>query len=131
MSCLMARRLSYWTILLILDPDHVASLLSRRDAMQAVERALRAQAAQTARFPLRQMVAVEDGILGAMPGTVGGAGPALGAKLVTFFPENAQLGRDTHQALIALFDASNGEPLALLDGRVITDAHSRRVGGCD
>ena len=89
--------------------------------MEAVERALRAQATQTARFPLRQMVAVPDGILGAMPGAVGGEGPKLGAKLVTFFPDNAKLGRETHQALIALFDAANGEPLALLDGRVITE----------
>jgi ornithine cyclodeaminase/alanine dehydrogenase-like protein (mu-crystallin family) len=32
-----------------------------------------------------------------------------------------RLGRHTHQALIALFDAANGEPLALLDGRIITE----------
>jgi len=107
--------------LLILEPAEVESLLSRQDALDAVERALRAQAAQSARFPLRQMVAVQEGILGAMPGALGGDKPALGAKLVTFFPENAKLGRDTHQALVALFDHSNGEPLALLDGRVITE----------
>ena len=55
----------------------------------------------------------ERGLLGAMPGYVDGV---LAAKLDTLFP-----GHDpSHQALIAVFDAENGAPVAVLDGTYIT-----------
>jgi thiomorpholine-carboxylate dehydrogenase len=44
----------------------------------------------------------------------------MGAKLVTVFPKNAGTSLHTHQAVILLFSARTGEPLATLDGRVIT-----------
>jgi thiomorpholine-carboxylate dehydrogenase len=44
----------------------------------------------------------------------------MGAKLVTVFPDNIKLGLHTHQAIIQLFRADTGEPLATMDGRVIT-----------
>ncbi len=47
-------------------------------------------------------------------------GDVMGAKLVTVFPKNAETGLPTHQAVILLFSAQTGEPLATLDGRVIT-----------
>ncbi len=56
------------------------------------------------------------GILGAMPAYLPSAG--LGCKLVTLFEGNRD--RPTHQAAIALFDAENGTPLALMDGTYIT-----------
>jgi ornithine cyclodeaminase len=113
--------------LLILKPDEVASLFTRGDAMEAVERAMRAQASQAAHFPLRVLVAAPAGILAAMPGEIEGAAPALGAKLVSVFPDNAKHGLETHQALIALFDVGTGTPLALLDGRVITEIRTAAV----
>ena len=47
-------------------------------------------------------------------------GDVMGAKLVTVFPKNAGTALPTHQAVILLFSAETGEPLATLDGRVIT-----------
>ena len=47
-------------------------------------------------------------------------GDIMGAKLVTVFPQNAGTPLHTHQAVILLFNAKTGEPLATLDGRVIT-----------
>ena len=47
-------------------------------------------------------------------------GDVMGAKLVTVFPKNAGTPLHTHQAVILLFSARTGEPLATLDGRVIT-----------
>jgi ornithine cyclodeaminase/alanine dehydrogenase-like protein (mu-crystallin family) len=44
----------------------------------------------------------------------------FGAKLVTVFPENATRGLHTHHAVIQLFRADTGEPLAIMDGRHIT-----------
>ena len=56
------------------------------------------------------------GFLGSMPGFAGGT---LGAKLVTFYPSNK--GVSTHHALIVLFAPETGEPIAVMDGRLITE----------
>jgi ornithine cyclodeaminase/alanine dehydrogenase-like protein (mu-crystallin family) len=56
--------------------------------------------------------------------------PALnlvGAKLVTVVPENTARGLHSHQALIAIFDRSDGELLAVMDGRYITEARTAAV----
>ena len=61
----------------------------------------------------------ERGLLAAMPAhlpTTGG----LAAKLVSLFPGNTQGRLPTHQAVVVVFDADSGEPLALLEGSSIT-----------
>jgi alanine dehydrogenase len=60
--------------------------------------------------------AERSGLLGAMPAYLPSAG--LACKLVTLFPENRD--RHTHQALICVFDPTNGTPIALMDGTHIT-----------
>src|SRR4029453_15568046 len=60
--------------------------------------------------------AERNGLLGAMPAYLPSAG--LTCKLVSLFPENKD--RHTHQALIAVFDQTNGTPVALMDGTYIT-----------
>ena len=57
------------------------------------------------------------GLLGAMPGYIGGV---LEAKLVSVFPQNHVRGLPSHQGLIALFDPDTGAPLAVMDGVAIT-----------
>jgi len=44
---------------------------------------------------------------------------AVGAKLVTFYPNNK--GIPTHHAMILLFRPETGEPLVTMDGRLITE----------
>jgi ornithine cyclodeaminase/alanine dehydrogenase-like protein (mu-crystallin family) len=105
--------------LICLSETDVAAVLTMRDTIAAVESALRAQAAGQVDQPLRVMARAPNGILGAMPAAIAGVG--LGAKLVSFFPENAALGIHTHTAVIALVDPDNGIPLALIDGRLITE----------
>ncbi len=53
-------------------------------------------------------------------------GGRMGVKLVTVFPGNAQRDERAVGAVYALFDASNGAPLALFDGEEIT---ARRTAG--
>jgi alanine dehydrogenase len=60
--------------------------------------------------------AERNGLLGAMPAYLPSAG--LACKLVSLFPENRD--RHTHQALICVFDPTNGTPVALMDGTYIT-----------
>ena len=66
--------------------------------------------------PLIAAFAERNGLLGAMPAYLPSAG--LTCKLVSLFPENRD--RHTHQALIAVFDQTNGTPVALMDGTYIT-----------
>jgi ornithine cyclodeaminase/alanine dehydrogenase-like protein (mu-crystallin family) len=66
--------------------------------------------------PVRTMMPVETrGFYADMPAFTG----ALGAKLVTYFPVNE--GIPTHHALIVLFRPETGEPLVVMDGRLITE----------
>ena len=67
--------------------------------------------------PVRVVVPVADhkGFLGVMPAYAG----SLGAKLVTFYPANTDV--HTNHAVIALFKPETGEPLAIMDGRLITE----------
>jgi thiomorpholine-carboxylate dehydrogenase len=51
----------------------------------------------------------------------------MGAKLVTFYPGNAAQGLPTHLAMILLFRPETGEPLAIMDGRLITEMRTSAV----
>jgi ornithine cyclodeaminase/alanine dehydrogenase-like protein (mu-crystallin family) len=109
---------------LILDESGVRRFLDMRDLIPAVERALCALSAGEVAQPVRVMVPVagQGGFLGSMPAYGGGQ---LGAKLVTFFPNNQ--GVPTHHALVVLFKPQTGEPLAVMDGRLITEMRTAAV----
>ncbi|MCB4820877.1 ornithine cyclodeaminase family protein [Roseicella aerolata] len=102
------------------DEAQVRAVLRMEDLIPAVEQALIAFSAGRVAQPVRQMLTVEPqgGFFGAMPaaGEVG-----MGVKLVTFYPGNAGRGLHTHMAMILLFDPETGEPLAVMDGRLITE----------
>ena len=74
-------------------------------------------------MPLRiaAIVPERDAKLAAMPAYLPSSG-ALVTKLVSLFPRNTD--RPTHQAVIVVFDADNGSPLALMDGEAITAART-------
>jgi thiomorpholine-carboxylate dehydrogenase len=55
------------------------------------------------------------------------AGDVMGVKTVTFYPGNADLGIPTHMAVIELLKRSTGEPLAVMDGRLITEMRTAAV----
>jgi alanine dehydrogenase len=102
----------------ILDEADVRNLLKMRDLIPAMERALSELSSGRAVQPLRTVIPVAEhqGFLGVMPAYVSGT---LGAKLVTFFPNNRDV--HTHHAVIILFRPETGEPLVTMDGRLITE----------
>ena len=55
------------------------------------------------------------------------AGDVMGVKTVTFFPGNEELGLHTHMAMIELLNRATGEPLAMMDGRLITEMRTAAV----
>jgi ornithine cyclodeaminase/alanine dehydrogenase-like protein (mu-crystallin family) len=75
--------------------------------------------------PVRSIVPVDPpgGFLGVMPALADG----LGLKAVTFYPPNSAKGIPTHMAMIFLLDRETGAPLAIMDGRLITEMRTAAV----
>src|SRR5262245_39551876 len=103
--------------LVVLDEAAVQQRLSYPDLIPAIADALAALAAGRVVQPVRAVlpVASHHGFFAVMPAY----GGALGAKLVTFYPQN--VGVHTHHAVIVMFKPETGEPLAVMDGRLITE----------
>ena len=81
---------------------------------------------QPARTIMRAGIAGDhtDGWFGVMPVI---HGDSMGVKTVTFYRRNAALGIHTHMAIVELLDRATGEPLALMDGRLITEMRTAAV----
>jgi len=109
--------------MLILDEEKVRSLLDMRELIPVIASALADLSSKKAVQPVRMVLPVADhhGFFGIMPAYNG----ALGAKLVTFYPENK--GVHTHHGVIMLFRPETGEPLAVMDGRLITEMRTAAV----
>jgi ornithine cyclodeaminase/alanine dehydrogenase-like protein (mu-crystallin family) len=108
---------------MILDEPAVRRHLHMGELIPAMAGALADLAAQKAVQPVRTVLTVADhrGFFGVMPAYNG----ALGAKIVSFYPHNQ--GMHTHHALIVLFRPETGEPLAIMDGRLITEMRTAAV----
>jgi thiomorpholine-carboxylate dehydrogenase len=102
-----------------LNAEEVEKLLDLDELIAEMRDALMALSAGKVVQPVRSVLATEEppGWFASMPAIYD---DVLGAKLVTVFPRNAGAHLHTHQALIVLFSARTGEPLATLDGRAIT-----------
>lgn len=102
-----------------------ASLRSALDYPSAVE-ALRQAYAGAFQVPPRSQVDLLDngGRMWLMPAAAAGS---LGVKLVTQFDSNAARGIDRIQGVYVYLDGETGQPLALLDGRAITEIRTAAV----
>ena len=107
-----------------LDEAAVNRLLRMEDVIPAMERALADFSSGEVVQPVRTILPVADhgGFFALMPAYAGGA---LGAKLVTFYPQNQDV--PTHHATILLFKPETGEPLVSMDGRLITEVRTAAV----
>jgi ornithine cyclodeaminase/alanine dehydrogenase-like protein (mu-crystallin family) len=113
-------------MILTLTDDDVAEVLRYERLIPAMEKALSDFSAGRVIQPVRNMLTIEEGkrFLSIMPAV---AEDAMGAKLVCFFPKNAGSKVPTHLAMIALFEPETGQPLAFLDGRLITEMRTAAV----
>lgn len=114
--------------MLVLREDDVRKLLAMEDTIALMEDALRAFSAGGVVQPVRQVVTVDRhrGFLGLMPAYLMHQ-EALGAKAVTFYPLNVERDLPTHLAVILLWESQTGRPLALMDGRLITEMRTAAV----
>jgi len=109
--------------ILILSEDAVCNLLNMKELISAMSRALADLSGGKVIQPVRTVLSIAEhqGFFGLMPAYNG----SLGAKLVTFYPNNQ--GIHTHHAVILLFRAETGEPIAMIDGRLITEMRTAAV----
>ena len=109
-----------------LDEEQVRKHLPMADLIPAMEKALIDFSAGRVTQPVRQVIAVNPpgGFYGMMPALTP---EGLGQKIVTFYPPNAEKGIPTHMALIVLNDPDTGAPLAVVDGRLITEMRTAAV----
>lgn len=109
-----------------LDEEEIRRLLTWGDLIPAMERALADFSAGTVMQPVRRIMTVEERrrYVGVMPAVVG---DVMGLKFVTFYPINAGAGIPTHNATILLYRTDSGQPLAVMDGRLITEKRTAAV----
>jgi thiomorpholine-carboxylate dehydrogenase len=109
-----------------LDEAAVRAVLDWEPLIAAMEEALAAFSRGRVLQPVRNMLTIEEGrrYLGIMPAV---AETAMGAKLVSFYPGNADSRIPTHFAMILLLRPDTGEPLAVVDGRLVTEMRTAAV----
>src|SRR5216110_4106643 len=113
---------------LFLSEDQVREHLRMADLIPAMEKALIEFSAGKVTQPVRSVIKVDvaapTGFLGLMPALTP---DGLGLKAVTFYLSNAERGIPTHMATIFLVDPETGTPLAVMDGRLITEMRTAAV----
>src|SRR6267378_2221946 len=111
-----------------LDEEQVRKHLRMADLIPAMEKALIDFSAGKVTQPVRSVISIDvaaaTGFLGLMPALTP---DGLGLKAVTFYPSNAERGIPTHMATIFLVDPETGTPLAIMDGRLITEMRTAAV----
>jgi thiomorpholine-carboxylate dehydrogenase len=112
--------------LVTLNEDQVRAVLSYEDLIPVIRQALIDYSAGRVIQPVRTVIPVTShtGWFAIMPTVYD---QVMGAKMVTFYPGNAKRGEHTHQAMVQLFRSDTGEPLAIMDGRLITEMRTAAV----
>jgi thiomorpholine-carboxylate dehydrogenase len=96
------------------------------ELIPAMEKALIDFSAGKVTQPVRSVITVDppSGFFGMMPALTP---DGLGIKIVTFYTTNTERGIPTHMATIFLVDPETGTPLAVMDGRLITEMRTAAV----
>ena len=111
---------------LFLSEEQVREHLLMTQLIPAMEKALIDFSAGRVTQPVRSIISISPpgGFLGLMPALTP---DGLGLKAVTFYPSNTERGIPTHMATIFLIDPQTGTPLAIMDGRLITEMRTAAV----
>jgi thiomorpholine-carboxylate dehydrogenase len=112
--------------MLFLDEEQVRKHLRMADLIPTMEKALIDFSVGKVTQPVRQVIPVDPpgGFYGMMPALTP---EGLGQKIVTFYPPNAEKNFPTHMAIILLNDPETGAPIAVMDGRLITEMRTAAV----
>jgi ornithine cyclodeaminase/alanine dehydrogenase-like protein (mu-crystallin family) len=103
-----------------IDREEVARRLTYDVCIPIVREAMIAFSGGKTRQLLRSIIPLSSGrMFGVMPGAMGTHAP-FGAKLISVFPENSVLGKQSHQGLVILFEPETGVPVCVVHAGEIT-----------
>jgi thiomorpholine-carboxylate dehydrogenase len=120
----------YPDCIVYISEHEVRDVLTYAALVPAIQQALIDYSAGKVEQPARTILRAgnaegfRNGWFAVMPVIAGGV---MGVKTVTFYPGNEELGLHTHMAIVELIRRSTGEPLALMDGRLITEMRTAAV----
>ncbi len=115
---------------LIVTQSELPALLPMAECIEAMAEVLEALGRGEAVLPLRQQVVLPDGTgrLVPMPAYTASP-PALGIKVITYFPGNTGTEFDSHQGAVLLFEPVHGRLLAIMDASAITAIRTAAATG--
>jgi len=111
---------------IVLTRKDVESIISMKEAINAVEEAFRLYATSKAIMPPKVYLTLEDGDFRAMPSYLMGY---AGVKWVNSHPKNPEKGLPTVMAVFILNNPKNGFPLAIMDATFLTSLRTGAAGG--
>jgi ornithine cyclodeaminase len=104
----------------LIDAEEVRANLTYEVCMPVVRQAMIALSKGETRQLLRSIMHFDDGrMFGVMPGAMGDT-DVFGAKVLSVFPKNFEVGRPSHQGVVLLFDPVTGELACVAEARTIT-----------
>ena len=110
-----------------MDKQQVLHSLSMTDCIRLMRTVLREHAQGKGQQYLRTVTCLPgNDLFGFMPAHLG-AGDYFGAKVITVFPGNHQVGLPSHQGSVLLFDAQHGTLQFMADGDAITQIRTGAV----
>lgn len=112
--------------MLFIQSGEIEKLMTRGEAVKAMEEALLIQEKGNFTMPDRMHVVQNENLLLLMPAF---AGNFFSTKLVSVFPENRKLQIPSIQGIVVLNDGKTGEPLAIFNGAKVTSFRTGAVGG--
>jgi ornithine cyclodeaminase/alanine dehydrogenase-like protein (mu-crystallin family) len=115
--------------MLIIDGDTVRNSLPMATAVEVMRSALSAFGQGNVYQPPRTVLQPPqlDGYAFLKPAALATQDVSFGLKVITFFPNNPKHGIPAISGFVALFDPQSGQPLALMDGGVVTEIRTAAV----
>jgi len=114
--------------MLILSQQDVVRLLPMSACIDVMASTLSTLAKGDALLPLRTVILIpqSNDAFAVMPAYIGSP-KAMGAKIITVWPNNHGTALDSHQGAVLLFDGENGSLSALLDATAVTTIRTAAV----
>jgi ornithine cyclodeaminase len=104
----------------VVSPEDIAQVLTYPALIDALEAAFRSDVVVPVRHHHTIQQSGSDATLLLMPAWTESGARFVGCKVVTVFPDNARRGHPSLYGSYLLLSGETGEPLAMMDGRVLT-----------
>jgi ornithine cyclodeaminase/alanine dehydrogenase-like protein (mu-crystallin family) len=112
--------------MIFLNRAAIENIVSLEEVMGSVENAFLAYENNNFVMPDRIHVNNKENTLLYMPCFTD---EIFGTKSLTLFPKNSQIGKPVIDGFMTLNDPNTGEPLAMIDGKTLTELRTGAVGG--